>query len=60
MNDDAFRELVRMMRDLQREYFATGDRKVLARSKAVEKAVDRVLDGRPQPEQQGSLFDATV
>lgn len=50
-----FIELVRQMREAQKEYFRTRDRQVLQRSKVLEKRVDVLLaeyDNKPK-----GLFD---
>lgn len=50
-----FIELVRQMREAQKEYFRTRDRQVLQRSKALEKRVDALIaeyDNKPK-----GLFD---
>ena len=53
MTDNQFRDLVRRMREAQREYFKTRSHFVLQRSKELEKAVDAELktDDRPEPPQ---------
>jgi hypothetical protein len=53
MTDNQFRDLVRRMREAQREYFRTRSHFVLQRSKELEKQVDAELktDLRPEPEQ---------
>lgn len=50
-----FIELVRQMREAQKEYFRTRDKQVLQRSKALEKRVDAFIaeyDNKPK-----GLFD---
>lgn len=50
-----FIELVRQMREAQKEYFRTRDRQVLQRSKALEKRVDALIaEYNDKPK---SLFD---
>ena len=49
-----FIELVRQMREAQKEYFRTRDRQVLQRSKALEKRVDALIAEYNEPK---SLFD---
>ena len=50
-----FIELVRQMREAQKEYFHTRDRQVLQRSKALEKRVDALIaEYNDKPK---SLFD---
>ena len=50
-----FIELVREMRNAQREYFKTRDKKVLQRSKELERKVDSFLE-QLVINQQTSLF----
>lgn len=52
MPDNQFRDLVRRMREAQREYFRTRSHFVLQRCKELEKGVDAELktDERPKPE----------
>lgn len=56
--DNQFRDLVRRMREAQREYFKTRSHFVLQRSKELERQVDAELkaDERPAPKQP-TLFD---
>ena len=43
MTSDEFRELLKRMRSLQKEYFRTRDRLVLGQAKELEKQVDLYL-----------------
>lgn len=43
MNNQEFTELVREMRQAQKDYFRTRSREALEKSKQLEKAVDAVL-----------------
>lgn len=43
MKTKEFIELVKMMRDAQKEYFKTRDRDVLVKSKALEARVDEIV-----------------
>lgn len=43
MNATQFIELIKLMRETQREYFATRDWRILQKSKALEKKVDCYL-----------------
>lgn len=51
---DRFRELVRAMRQEQKDYFKTRKPEHLYRSKELEKAVDKELEGRPSLFEPGS------
>ncbi len=46
MEDKDFIELVKLMRERQREYFRTRNRTVLEESRRLEKAVDKELRRR--------------
>lgn len=50
--EQQFRDLVREMRDAQREYFKTRSHFVLARSKELERKVDEDLKGDRRPVKQ--------
>ena len=52
MDYDSFRDLVRRMRDAQKEYFKTRDKDVLRKSKDLERQVDLELQSDNNP----SLF----
>lgn len=52
MDYDSFRDLVRRMRDAQKEYFKTRDKDVLRKSKDLERQVDLAL----QEDQEPKLF----
>ena len=45
---DEFREAVRQMRSLQKQYFKTREHKTLNESKAAEKKVDEMLNEEKQ------------
>lgn len=55
MQHDIFIETVRQMREAQREYFSTKKTDWLIRSKALERAVDRMI--KEHDSKQGSLLD---
>ena len=52
MDYDSLRDLVRRMRDAQKEYFKTRDKDVLRKSKDLERQVDLELQSDNNP----SLF----
>lgn len=56
-----FYELVRQMRSLQKEYFRTRRRDVLAASKDIERQVDAIIDRTERKlgnrTEEGDLFD---
>ena len=57
IQDDNFRDLVRRMRDAQREYFKTRSHSSLERAKALEREVDKELRNDATAEtQQPTLF----
>ena len=57
MPNNQFRDLVRRMREAQREYFKTRSHFVLQRSKELERQVDAELRADEHPaEKQPTLF----
>lgn len=44
-----FTTLVRQMRDVQKEYFRTRDKRILACSKELERRVDKAIEEADQP-----------
>ena len=57
MENTEFRELVKFMRKVQTDYFATGSKIILNKSKELEKRVDDELNGiTPEPKEQLKLF----
>lgn len=52
MGEDDLKKFVALVGDMraaQKEYFATRDREVLSRSKALERQVDKCLDDMKSP-----------
>jgi hypothetical protein len=51
MSNDDFRDLVKRMRNLQKEYFSTRRKAALDRAKKLEREVDVELDSKAKADQ---------
>lgn len=50
MDNKEFIELVRQMRNAQKEYFRTRDKRILACSKELERRVDKAIEESNEPQ----------